>query len=308
MILLTGATGYVGAALRAALEQRGLSLRLLTRAEDTICGAPHGERVHWDMSSGDDLPEGVFDGVSSVIHCAGLAHREADERASQRINVEATSDLARRALEAGVSHFIYVSSLNVVPAEALSPLHSADYYPEPQERYAASKWRAEQLLCQVFAERHSQLTVVRPGLVYDIELTANLKTVNNALRWWPLCLPSVGHRSMVARGDLVALLISCALGTSGAPAGEDTLVATDGVIYDAERISRALSQGMKWGVMPQWLCHLAGRVLDWKKGNEAGSHWRGLSADHWTGDAPVVAGWQPSLTLESFAARERGRS
>ena len=185
---------------------------------------------------------------------------------------------------------------------------SADHYPEPQERYAASKWRAEQRLCQLFAERQCQLTVVRPGLVYDIELTANLKTVNRALRWWPLRLPSVGHRSMVARGDLVALLISCALGTSGAPAGEETLVATDGVIYDAERISRALSQGMKWGVMPQWLCRLAGRVLDWKKGNEAGSHWRSLSADHWTGDAPVVTGWQPSVTLESRAASRRGRS
>ena len=131
----------------------------------------------------------------------------------QRINVEATSDLARRALEAGVSHFIYVSSLNVVPAEALSPLHSADHYPEPQERYAASKWRAEQSLCQLFADSQCQLTVVRPGLVYDIELTANLKTVNRALRWWPWRLPSVGHRSMVARGDLVALLISCALGS-----------------------------------------------------------------------------------------------
>ena len=113
---------------------------------------------------------------------------------------------------------------------------------------------------------------------------------------------------MVARGDLVALLISCALGTSGAPAGEDTLVATDGVIYDAERISRALSQGMKWGVMPQWLCRLAGRVLDWKKGSEAGTHWRSLSANHWTGDAPVATGWQPSATLESRAASRRGRS
>ena len=308
MILLTGATGYVGAALSAALQQRGLSLRLLTRAEATINDAHQVESVHWDMSSGDDLPEGVFDGVSSVIHCAGLAHREADERAYQCINVEATSDLARRALEAGVSHFIYVSSLNVVPAEAVSPLDLADQYPEPRERYAASKWRAEQRLCQMFAEHHSQLTVVRPGLVYDVELTANLKTVDSVLRWWPLRLPSVGHRSMVARGDLVALLISCALGTSGAPAGEETLVATDGAVYDAERISRALSQGMKWGVMPQWLCRLAGRVLDWKKGNEAGSHWRSLSADHWTGDAPVVAGWQPTVTLGSRAVRERGRS
>ena len=109
---------------------------------------------------------------------------------------------------------------------------------------------------------------------------------------------------MVARGDLVALLISCALGESGAPAGEETLVATDGVAYDAERISRALSQGIKWGVMPRWLCRLAGRVLDWKKGSEPGSHWRSLSANHWSGDAPVVTGWHPSMTLESLASSE----
>ena len=113
---------------------------------------------------------------------------------------------------------------------------------------------------------------------------------------------------MVARRDLVALLINCAQGEAGAPAGEETLLATDGAVYDAERISRALSQGMKWGVMPQWLCRLAGRVLDWKKGSEPGSHWRSLSANHWSGDAPVVTGWQPSVTLESLASSETVRS
>ena len=234
--------------------------------------------------------------------------RHADERDYQRLNVEATSDLARCAIEAGVPHFVYVSSLNVVPAEAVSPRNPAHLYPEPKECYAASKWRAEQSLREMFAESHCRLTVVRPGLVYDIELTANLKMVNKVLRWWPWLLPSVGHRSMVARGDLVALLINCALGEAGAPAGEETLLATDGAVYDAERISRALSQGMKWGVMPQWLCRLAGRVLDWKKGSETGSHWRSLSANHWSGDAPVVSGWQPSVTLESLAASETGRS
>ena len=308
MILLTGVTGYVGTALCAALEQQGQSLRLLARAADAIIAAPRGELQQWDMASGDDLPRGVFDGVTAIIHCAGLAHRHADERDYQRLNVEATSDLARCAIEADVPHFVYVSSLNVVPEAAVSPQNLAHQYPEPKERYAASKWRAEQSLRSMFAESHCRLTVVRPGLVYDTELTANLKTVNSVLRWWPWLLPSVGHRSMVARGDLVALLINCALGESGAPAGEETLLATDGTIYDAERISRALSQGMKWGVMPQWLCRLAGRVLDWKEGSEVGSHWRSLSANHWSGDAPVVSGWRPSVTLESLAASETGRA
>mgnify|MGYP001161670547 FL=1 len=308
MILLTGATGYVGAALRAALEQRGQPLRLLERATHATNETSHGEWVQWDMGSGDDLPGGAFDGVSTVIHCAGLAHRHADEREYQRLNVEATSDLARRAVHAGVSHFIYVSSLNVVPFDAPSARDPAHQYPEPKERYAASKWRAEQSLGQMFAGSHCQLTVLRPGLVYDVELTANLKTVKSVLRWWPWLLPSVGRRSMVAREDLVTLLVSCALGESGAPTGEEILSVTDGAVYDAERISRALSQGIKWGVMPQWLCRLADRALDWRDGNEAGTHWRSLSADYWTGDAPAVTGWQSSVTLESRTASETGCS
>ena len=308
MILLTGATGYVGAALRAALEQRGQPLRVLARAMDATNEPSDVEWVQWDMGSGDHLPGGAFDGVSTVIHCAGLAHRHADEREYQRLNVEATSDLARRAVDAGVSHFIYVSSLNVVPFDAPSARDPAHQYPEPKERYAASKWRAEQSLGQMFAGSLCQLTVLRPGLVYDVELTANLKTVKSVLRWWPWLLPSVGRRSMVAREDLVTLLVSCALGESGAPTGEEILSVTDGAVYDAERISRALSQGIKWGVMPQWLCRLAGRALDWRDGNEAGTHWRSLSADYWTGDAPAVTGWQSSVTLESRTASETGRS
>ena len=308
MILLTGATGYVGAALRAALEQRGQPLRLLERATHATNETSLGEWVQWDMGSGDDLPGGAFDGVSTVIHCAGLAHRHADEREYQRLNVEATSDLARRAVDAGVSHFIYVSSLNVVPFDAPSARDPAHQYPEPKERYAASTWRAEQSLGQMFAGSLCQLTVLRPGLVYDVELTANLKTVKSVLRWWPWLLPSVGRRSMVAREELVTLLVSCALGESGARTGEEILSVTDGAVYDAERISRALSQGIKWGVMPQWLCRLAGRALDWRDGNEAGTHWRSLSADYWTGDAPAVTGWQSSVTLESRTASETGRS
>ena len=308
MILLSGATGYVGAALRAALEQHDLPLRLLVRATDAMKNTSAGDWAHWDMASGNGLQDAAFEGVSVVVHCAGLAHRRAAERAYQRINVEATSELARCALEAGVSHFIYVSSLNVVPAEARSPKDPAYLFPEPQERYAASKWRAEQSLHQIFAESTCQLTVVRPGLVYDVELTANLKTVGRLLRWWPWLLPSVGRRSMVGRGDLVALLINCVQGDSGAPVGQGTISATDGAVYDAERISRALSRGMKWGVMPQWLCRLAGRSLDWRRGDEAGTQWRSLAAAHWTGNAPVVTGWRPSLTLESRAAGETVRS
>lgn len=302
MILLTGATGYVGAALRAALDQRALPLRLAGRHTNS-----KGESgwVYYDMADVEPSSDALLAEISCVIHCAGVAHRSAGESDFRRVNVEGTIRLAKAAVAAGVSHFVHVSSMNVVPADALSPQAAAEHYPEPPEGYAASKWQAEQALAELCAGSSCVLTIVRPGLVYDAELTANLKTMDRLLRWWPFLLPAIGRRSMVGREDLVELLVSCALGDSGAPKGEGTLSATDGECYDALRISRALSVTTKWGVMPRWLCRMGGALLDWRRGYPTGTYWQGLSAPRWVGSTPAVAGWRPRRTLESRFTNER---
>ena len=273
MILLTGATGYVGAALRAALEQRQSPLRLAGRS------AEHQEELAWvhhDLSD-EEAPAGaLLADVSCVIHCAGVAHRYAGESEFRRINVEGTVRLAKAAVAAGVPHFVYVSSMNVVPMDAKSAQEKAEHYPEPSEAYAASKWQAEQSLTELCVNNDCLLTIIRPGLVYDAELTSNLKTMERLLRWWPLLFPAIGRRSMLARADLVDLLVSCARGNAGAPTGEGVIAATDGECYDAQRISRALSVTTKWGVMPRWLCRMGCRVLDWARGYPAGASWQGL--------------------------------
>ncbi len=302
MLLLTGATGYLGAGLCAAMTDRDIPVRLAGRSAPAEAGV---EWMHYDMSVPDDPPEGLFANVSCVIHSAGLAHRRAREGDYQCVNVEGTGRLAAAAAAAGVPHFIYLSSLNVVPADACTPDAEADAYSEPQELYAASKWRAEQVLQEVFlGAPGSALTVVRPGLIYDEALTANLRLVDLLMRYWPALLPAIGRRSMVARPDLVELIISCAQGTSGAPAGRAILAAIDGECYDAEKISRALSTRPKRGVTPQWLCKLGGRLLDWRQGNVGGTTWRGLSANQWCGTPPEIEGWQARLTLTACRAQK----
>lgn len=300
MILLTGATGYVGAALRAALEQQQSPLRLAGRS------AEHQEErawVHYDLSD-EGAPAGaLLADVSCVIHCAGVAHRYASDSDFRRINVEGTVRLAKSAVAAGVPHFVYVSSMNVVPVDAQSAQERAQHYPEPSEAYAASKWQAERALTEFFANNDCLLTIIRPGLVYDAELTANLSTMERFLRWWPLLFPAIGRRSMLARADLVDLLVSCARGNAGAPTGEGVIAATDGECYDAQRISRALSVTTKWGVMPRWLCRMGCRVLDWLRGYPAGASWQGLSSSHWYGPAPTISGWQPRRVLESLSVK-----
>lgn len=299
MFLLTGASGYVGRAVQQIMAQRGHALRVASRSRQM------GQRtntVFYDIDQ-DGLP-GLqsLAGVSCVIYCAGLAHRRAIPDQYQTINVEAPAQLAALAAASGVRHFIFVSSLNVVPVAASQPDLDAAGYDEPGEHYAASKWLAEQRLQKTLLGTGCALTIVRPGLVYDVELVANLAYLARLVRWCPVSLPDVGCRKMVSRQDLAALIASCAEGCSGAPVGQPVVVGTDGQCYSAARVSKGISARVLAIAIPAWLCRMAGRVIDLSRGFEAGVTWRAISHHYWCGSAPTVKGWQAELTLESHRA------
>lgn len=66
-VLLAGASGFVGTALRRRLEAEQVELRTLVRREPTAPG-----ELRWDPSSGT-LPAGAIDGVDAVINLAGAS-------------------------------------------------------------------------------------------------------------------------------------------------------------------------------------------------------------------------------------------
>ena len=91
MLLLTGATGYLGRALCAALRTRGLKARVAGRQ------APSGWEHDWcfyDQDSPSMPSEALFRDVTCVVHCGGLAHRLASRADYERVNVQATRQLA----------------------------------------------------------------------------------------------------------------------------------------------------------------------------------------------------------------------
>ena len=299
MFLLTGASGYVGRAVQQIVTQRGHALRVAGRSRQM------GQRagtVFYDIDQNGLPGLESLAGVSCVIHCAGLAHRLATPDRYQTINVEAPAQLAALAAASGVRHFIFVSSLNVVPVDASQPDLDAAGYDEPDEHYAASKWLAEQRLQQTLAGTGCALTIVRPGLVYDVELVANLAYLARLVRWCPVSLPDVGCRKMVSRQDLAALIASCAEGGSGSPAGQPVVVGTDGQCYSAARVTNGISGRGLAVAIPAWMCRMTGRVIDLSRGLDAGATWRAISHHYWCGPAPAVRGWQAELTLESCRA------
>lgn len=232
MILLTGASGYIGSAIYASLNGQGISVATAGRS---------GCDRFLDLSQDGISPE-LFSNVTVVIHCAGIAHNKGGTSVYRRVNVEACQALASAAVAAGVSQFIFLSSLNVVPATTVDPGTQADDLPKPESLYAASKWRAEIALSKLLGPSPCELIILRPALVYDVALAANLATLKKWQNKLPVSLPTTGRRSLVARPDLVELIVSLACGSGKKPARcGQPLAVTDGQCYSASRIGKAFA-------------------------------------------------------------------
>lgn len=108
-IALTGATGFVGRALLDALEPGRITALCRGGAER---GRLISDRVRWiggDLDDSAALAELVRD-ADVVIHLAGLTCARSREEFME-VNADAAGRLAQQAADAGVRHFILMSSL-----------------------------------------------------------------------------------------------------------------------------------------------------------------------------------------------------
>jgi nucleoside-diphosphate-sugar epimerase len=209
-ILVTGANGFVGRALCRTLRQQGHLVRAAVRRDpdlDQIAVGNLERSTDWGAA---------LAGCDCVIHLAARVHVMSDSdsdplRAYREINVDASVNLARQAVAAGVKRMVFVSSVKV-NGEATwgTPFQAADT-PRPADPYGVSKLEAETALLQIGRDSGLEVVVVRPPLVYGPGVKANflnlLKLVDKGI---PLPFGSVrNRRSMVALENLVDLLSLC---------------------------------------------------------------------------------------------------
>ncbi|MGE6742838.1 UDP-glucose 4-epimerase family protein [Allorhizobium pseudoryzae] len=211
MILVTGATGFVGRHLCEDLAQRGMPFRPVSRKS-----LPDHLTIP-DINAATDWSAALH-GVDCVIHLAARVHvmreREADPLAAFRaMNVEATLNLARQAAKAGVRRFVYVSSIKVNgETTAEGRPFQADDTPAPQDPYGRSKAEAEQSLLELGEQTGLEIVIIRPPLVYGPGVGANFRLL---MRWAASGIPSPfgccrNSRSLVYVGNLTDLLIAAA--------------------------------------------------------------------------------------------------
>jgi nucleoside-diphosphate-sugar epimerase len=271
-VLVTGANGFVGQHLCAALTAQGYKVLGAVR--------PAADVSHLASLRGLELlPVASYDDAASyawrlrdldaVVHLAARVHvmreKAPDPLAEFRhVNVETTRALANAAAGAGVRRFIYVSSVKVNGESTGARPFEADDAPGFVDAYGQSKWEAEETLREVASARGMEWSVVRPPLVYGPGVRGNFLALMQLLRrGLPLPLGAVKNsRSMVNVFNLVDLLRTMIEHPDAA--GQRFLV-KDGEDVSTSQLVRSISAGMmrhaRLVPVPTRLLVAAGRLL-----------------------------------------------
>jgi nucleoside-diphosphate-sugar epimerase/predicted dehydrogenase len=172
-VLVTGATGFLGHRLVAALSRCNVDVVALVRDQSRVSLdlERQAKLVCGDVRDPASLKAAMQD-VAVVYHCAAIATNKASWSAHCETNVRGTETLLQEALEAGVQRVIHVSSvvvygLNQPPHNGLID-ESAPYAQNPDRwaHYMRSKIAADTLALRYWREAKLPVTVLRPGILY----------------------------------------------------------------------------------------------------------------------------------------------
>ena len=290
-VALTGATGFVGSHILAALEQSGYRINALTRRPRA-----DSESISW-INGALDSPAALaalVQGSDSIIHCAGATRGNSLQDFVQ-VNVAGTQNLLNAARnQSRAPGFLLISSL-------------AARYPD-YSWYARSKALAEALL---MADEYSALsrTIYRPTAVYgpgDREMRPLFRLMRRGL------LAGTGapdaRLSLIHVADLVSAIMMWLRAPAtqgvfelddGAPGGYRwTDIAAIGEAVWQRRIThiRAPARLLRWAARANLLLARTLRyraMLTPGKVNE-------LTHDDWVCDnTPLTTclGWKPQISL-----------
>lgn len=181
MILITGATGLVGAHLALRLAERGRPVRALYRhlasqEKTRHLFNLHGQgalldRIEWIQGDVTDVPslEHAMQDVAQVYHCAALvSFNPAHEELLRKINIEGTANLVNIALDFGVSKFGHVSSIAALGDLAEDePIITEETSWNPEKShsdYAISKYGGEMEVWRAYQEGLPAV-IANPGII-----------------------------------------------------------------------------------------------------------------------------------------------
>jgi nucleoside-diphosphate-sugar epimerase len=246
LFFVTGASGFIGAALCRRLQALGRVRALVRRP----CAGPWDEAVVADLAT-EDLPRDALAGVDVVFHLAGKAHvvgaAARDAAGHRALTVEGTRRLLAACRGAGVERLVFASSVKAMGEGGPETLDESSA-PAPRSEYGKSRRDAEELVLRGGDVAHA--AVLRLPPVYGPGHKGNLARMIEAVdrgRFPPV--PRVpNRRSMIHVDDVVSAALLAA--ERPAAAGR-ALIVSDGREYSTREIYEWICASLGMAV-PRW--------------------------------------------------------
>ena len=170
MILVTGATGFLGAELIRQLTGQGAAVRALKRKSSVIpASIKESTLIEWFEADINDISglEDAFDGIDQVYHCAALVSFEPKDKAKLlKINIEGTGNIVNLCAANGV-RLLHVSSVaalgNAKKGELITEKDFWEYDANVHS-YAISKYEGEMEVWRGIAEGLDAV-IVNPSVI-----------------------------------------------------------------------------------------------------------------------------------------------
>ena len=189
-VLVTGSTGFVGSFLTSTFKS-DYNLRCYSLQSQSI------EELN-------------LSGIEVVLHLAGIAHqlKAVDQKIYYAVNYELTRQLANKAKQKGVGHFIFFSTVKVYGEYTEDrEVWSEESECRPLSHYGKSKKMAEDVLLAL-ADESFAVSIVRCPLIYGRFVKGNLKALVSLIRKLPfIVFPNMTpKRGMIHLDNLAAML------------------------------------------------------------------------------------------------------
>ncbi|POH70399.1 nucleoside-diphosphate sugar epimerase [Cryobacterium zongtaii] len=313
-VLVTGASGFLGRAVAAAIVAAGHEVRCFQRRPSGVAGATD---ALGSITEPDDVAAAVA-GVDAIVHLAAKVSLAGPPAEFETVNVGGTRTLIAAARTANVQRLVFVSSPSV--AHSGASITGSDALPADPDHargdYARTKAAAE-LLALAADSAELRVVAVRPHLVWgpgDTQLIARIVERARAGR-----LPLLGHGAALIDStyiDNAAGAIAAALERVDAVHG-NAYVITNGEPRPVAELLAGICAAAgvaapAWSV-PASVARAAGSVIEaaWRvfPGEDEPPMTRflaeQLSTAHWFDQRRTRADlhWTPAVSLDEGLAR-----
>lgn len=297
IVLVTGASGFVGRHVAPALAREGWSVRRAVRSpegmDDEIVIESIGPDTDWTAA---------LEGVDAVVHLAARVHHKHEEHAVQlyrNVNIAGTLHLARSAATAGVRQLIFISTVLVHGRsnEGRAPFSENDIL-TPRGLYGMSKAAAEAGLRTLARDSDMKISVIRPPLVYGAGAKGNFALLTRAVNLgMPLPFGAIrNHRAFLAVQNLSSFILRRLAHPDPASNFEIFLVADTEQVSTPEfieRLAKAAGRNSRlFGMPPDLLSTLLGVM------GRQDTHDSLIGSLELNLAKALATGWQPQVSLD----------